>query len=311
MQIPARFLAPFLTYARLRQVPLPRIPEMAEYPEPLLADRFTVMPVEGFLAVLSAIVTHLPEEDLGLRVGRSMELAHIGIVYELSLRTASLQEALHYCHDYLRRSLPFALITLRERPACVEVSITMESPLLQRVLADFVVTLIARELAVLTGNAGDTAVEALHPGAYRVHFNTAGLLQKPRHYKGFYKGFETLLPAYLQLLEALQADHSFTSRVKQMALSMANPLLPDLAQTAAAFHLTPRTLQRRLRHEGGSFAAVREHLKRRMCHLLLHHDDYDLLEVSLLLGYAEPASFYHAYKKWYGRSPAKHRELEK
>lgn len=307
MQIPARFLAPFLTYARLRQVPVSRIPEMAEYPEPMLADRFTVMPVEGFLAVLSAIVTHLPGEDLGLRVGRSMELAHIGIVYELSLRTTSLQEALHYCHDYLRQSLPFAQITLQERPACVAISITLENPLLQQVLADFVVTLVARELAVLTGNAGGTVVEAVRPGAYCVHFNATGLPQKPRRYKGF----ETLLPAYLQLLEALQTDRSFTSRVKQMALSMANPSLPDLAQTAAAFHLTPRTLQRRLRQEGGSFAAVREHLKRRMCTLLLHHDDYDLLEVSLLLGYAEPASFYHAYKKWYGRSPAKHRKLEK
>lgn len=91
MQIPARFLAPFLTYARLRQAPVSRIPEMADYPEPMLADRFTAMPVEVFLAVLSAIVTHLPGEDLGLRVGRSMELAHIGIVYELSLRTTSLQ----------------------------------------------------------------------------------------------------------------------------------------------------------------------------------------------------------------------------
>lgn len=300
MQIPARFLAPFLAYARLRQVPVSRIPEMEDCPEPLLADRFTVMPVAQFLAVLSAIAAYLPEEDLGLQVGRGMELAHIGIVYQLSLKTTSLREALHYCHDYLRQSLPFAQIALQELPAFIEIRIELENPRLQRVLADFVATLVARELNVLTGHAERITVEAIGPGAYRIHFDAAYLPGKPRQYKGF----ETLLPAYLQLLEALQTDHSFTSRVKQMVLSMASPLLPDLAQTAAAFHLTPRTLQRRLRHEGGSFAAVREHLKRCLCDLLLRHHGYDLLDVSLLLGYAEPASFYHAYKKWYGCSPA-------
>lgn len=39
--------------------------------------------------------------------------------------------------------------------------------------------------------------------------------------------------------------------------------------------------------------------------MLLQHDNYPISVIAEILVYSEPASFIHAFKKWYGDAPLK------
>jgi AraC-like DNA-binding protein len=88
-------------------------------------------------------------------------------------------------------------------------------------------------------------------------------------------------------------------------LSMSDPKLPDIQSISDALYLTPRTLQRRLVQEELSYREITEGLKKQICSFLIRHDPYSISSLTYILGYAEPASFIHSFKKWYGDSPQK------
>ena len=79
-----------------------------------------------------------------------------------------------------------------------------------------------------------------------------------------------------------------------------------LAGTARALGLSTRTLQRRLNAEGTSFGAVSEALRREMSLAYLQRG-VPVAEVATLLGYADATAFHHAFRRWTGSSPSRHR----
>ena len=87
---------------------------------------------------------------------------------------------------------------------------------------------------------------------------------------------------------------------------------PDMVRAihervAAALAMSPRTLQRRLREEGTSYADLLDRFRHRMAVALLEDREIAIYEVAYLLGYAEPSTFYRAFRRWTGSSPREHR----
>jgi AraC-like DNA-binding protein len=82
---------------------------------------------------------------------------------------------------------------------------------------------------------------------------------------------------------------------------------PQLEAVADELATTPRTLQRTLREEGTSFAAVLETLRRGLALFYLAEPQMPVAQVALLLGFSEPAPFHRAFKRWTGTTPAKWR----
>ncbi|NMO19048.1 AraC family transcriptional regulator [Pyxidicoccus fallax] len=76
----------------------------------------------------------------------------------------------------------------------------------------------------------------------------------------------------------------------------------SFAAVARTLRLPPRTLQRRLSDEGQSYAGIVEALRRELAEVYLRRR-MSIAEVSFLLGYAEPAAFHRAFKRWWGTSP--------
>lgn len=84
-------------------------------------------------------------------------------------------------------------------------------------------------------------------------------------------------------------------------------LLPEGARmdaVARALGCSRQTLYRRLREERGTFEAVVEAVRRRLALRLLRDPGISVKEVAYRLGFAEPAAFSRAFKRWTGRSPA-------
>jgi AraC-like DNA-binding protein len=71
--------------------------------------------------------------------------------------------------------------------------------------------------------------------------------------------------------------------------------------------MSERTLQRRLQTEKTSFNELLEQARRTIACSYLADRKLAAYEVSFLLGYAEPATFFRAFKRWTGKTPLEYR----
>jgi AraC-like DNA-binding protein len=79
--------------------------------------------------------------------------------------------------------------------------------------------------------------------------------------------------------------------------------MPDIAAVAAGLAVSGRTLRRRLAAEGTSFRSLADEVRGALAEELLTTGSLSVEEVGRRLGYAEPASFTHAFSRWKGMSP--------
>ena len=103
-------------------------------------------------------------------------------------------------------------------------------------------------------------------------------------------------------LERLPQPTTVSERVREEVRRTLSGGDFSFAAVARALRQPPRTLQRRLAEEGQSYAGIVEALRRELAESYLRRR-MSIAEVSFLLGYAEPAAFHRAFKRWWGTSP--------
>ncbi|HEY1165998.1 MAG TPA: helix-turn-helix domain-containing protein [Chitinophaga sp.] len=317
MKILARHLNSFIAFARVRNIPVAAITEVMEHPPADWQDETATVEVADFRKVVSFIYNILKDELLGIHVGNFVHLQHLGAIYQISVKSTSVEEALFYCRTYLERTHPLVHVRMSTTDSITTIDLSIDDDLtpVHRIILEHMATLIAREIKAISGEDVDLVVTSPfyspeHPASWkkgpRFTVVFAGAVLKAGLKDNSHWGFDILIPAYLSLMEGLDPDTSFGNKVKLTALNMANPCLPDLPMIADAFNITPRTLQRRLAEEGTTYRRISEDLKRKICDLLIRHDRYAILDISHILGYSEPAAFIHSFKKWHGVPPRKH-----
>ncbi|MFC5920938.1 AraC family transcriptional regulator ligand-binding domain-containing protein [Neisseria weixii] len=82
---------------------------------------------------------------------------------------------------------------------------------------------------------------------------------------------------------------------------------PRLQAVADKLHLSPRTLQRRLRENGHSFNSLLDSIRHEMAHNLLMHSDLSITEIGFRLGFSDLSNFIRACHRWFGCTPLQHR----
>ena len=80
-----------------------------------------------------------------------------------------------------------------------------------------------------------------------------------------------------------------------------------LADVAARLHMSPRTLSRHLRGENTSFQRLLDGVRQDLVRGYLRNPAIAVYEVAFLLGYTEPSTFFRAFKRWSGQTPADYR----
>jgi AraC-like DNA-binding protein len=78
-------------------------------------------------------------------------------------------------------------------------------------------------------------------------------------------------------------------------------------RVAAAMRMSRRTLSRKLEHEGTSFTAVANNLRRETALAYVLDTRLPLTEVAFLLGFSHVESFHRAFKRWTGQTPISYR----
>jgi len=112
-----------------------------------------------------------------------------------------------------------------------------------------------------------------------------------------------LEPAFNKRLEDLTQDASFRDQVRAYLLEMLASGHYSMKHVASKLSVSDRTLQRRLRQEGMTFQGVLDELREELARHYLSTTDYTSAEISFLLGYEEPNSFFRAFRAWTGQTP--------
>lgn len=112
------------------------------------------------------------------------------------------------------------------------------------------------------------------------------------------------------LLAQLNAQPDFTRQVAALIRQRLVHGAPSTNDIAEALHVSERTLRRRLQAEGSGFQGLLDSIRHQQALLYLDDPQLTVLDIALLLGYAEPSAFTHAFKAWSGVSPQRHRRKQ-
>ena len=107
-------------------------------------------------------------------------------------------------------------------------------------------------------------------------------------------------------LDKLASNTSTSARVRRLLLERRHGF-PSLATTARLLRMTPRTLHRRLVAEGTAYRAIVEELRYRSAREHLEAGRISVEAIAYVLGYANPANFRRAFKRWAGMPPSVYR----
>jgi AraC-like DNA-binding protein len=101
------------------------------------------------------------------------------------------------------------------------------------------------------------------------------------------------------------------SLVEQVKLRLSQRLPAGQASAEAIadeLHMSPRTLQRKLRERGKTYRDVLEETRRELAEQYIQDPTVSINEITFLLGFSEPSSFTRAFRRWRGTSPTAYRD---
>jgi AraC-like DNA-binding protein len=110
-------------------------------------------------------------------------------------------------------------------------------------------------------------------------------------------------PELRRRLSEVDAASSMRHRVQSVLLETLPAGDGSMPRVARDLAVSTRTLQRRLREEGASFQEVLNATRERLARHYLTRSELPASEISFLLGYGDPRSFYRAFQAWTGTTP--------
>jgi AraC-like DNA-binding protein len=280
------------------------------------------IPVSRYYDVIETVADVLADPLLGVSYIEQVEPAAIDAVGFLAMASRTLGEAMHRIirhHRWITEGERFEL-DVTAGVACF--SYTPWGP--ARPAHAHAADMYAADCMVLTPRMTGSAVQVLSfqlahapladPGVYVQRlgalptFNAqrnewrlpAEVLERPMPHAD--PGLVQFFSTYLQARESSRGATADTRQQVRMLVCEALPeRVPTLAQLAQHLHTSERSLQRRLAAEGSSLAALVDEV-RRTRGLAYLEMQLPAAEVSMLLGYAEPAVFHRAFRRWTGQS---------
>jgi AraC-like DNA-binding protein len=110
------------------------------------------------------------------------------------------------------------------------------------------------------------------------------------------------------LLADLDSSKSVAGQVEARLLPILHTGEAGMDAVAASLGMSRQTLLRRLRAEGTAFAKVLDQLRQRLALSYLRRGKASINEIAYLVGFADPAAFSRAFKRWTGKTPGAARQ---
>ena len=115
--------------------------------------------------------------------------------------------------------------------------------------------------------------------------------------------WEFFEPELQRRLSELEAGTTVAERVRASLLELLPAGNGSMESVAAELAMSTRTLQRRLKGEGTTFQTILDTTRESLARHYLSESELSAGEISFLLGYEDPRSFYRAFRAWTGQTP--------
>jgi AraC-like DNA-binding protein len=288
------------------------------------------IPLARHLALWEAIAATPGTEDFGFWLGRAVDVRSLGVVGYAMQHAADVRGAFR-CLSRFQRLVNDVVSPIIEEVGDQVVFRRTEPPRVARIVPLSAatpvgtITLLAQlcglppervtpvEVAFQHARPANAAryAEVLRcpvsfgaPGL-RIVFPRA-LFDRPLQHAD--PGLFGYLERHAQQLESQLADtRTLAARVSHAVLETLDAGEPDQSAIAHRLALSERTLQRRLREEGTSFAALVDGLRHELARSYLDDPTLAVFEVAFLVGYSEPSAFNRAFRRWTRQTPGRYR----
>lgn len=279
------------------------------------------------LAQHLALWTHLSAQPRGLEIGDRLGLAGLGVVGYAMQHGATVRAALQWLDRFRAVVHPEVVPDVSTRPGpqgeLLVLSRPVPPPFAQ--LREPVHAQAAAIVSVLRALAGSDVrarfvayplPRPADPARHERWFGApvswggpllevafdAAILDRPLQ-RSDPRLFGYLAARAAELLAQLPREADVASRVRHEIGTLLAQGEPRADAVAGRLAMSARTLNRRLAEAGTTFAALLTEVRRERAALLLEDRSLSCSEVGFLLGYAEPATFFRAFKRWTGETP--------
>ncbi|MBF0238618.1 MAG: AraC family transcriptional regulator [SAR324 cluster bacterium] len=275
------------------------------------------------LCLLQNIWELTQDRGIGIEAGSYLQPLVHGFVGYAAVSSATLADAIQVMIKYAKirsRDLQAHLLIVEDR-AIIRVETRITPPHLRKMVLDLMLSGTYHNLQALLGKLMEEV---------EVHFSYEAAAPLPLYYKKLKADLrfgcefnQILFPArYLsqalsthnptiaeaalsrcnRILESIKHEENLSSKIRQLLLQTPE-LFPSQEEIAGMLNITPRTLRRKLRLEGTSYRELLDEIRKDFAISYIKTSHWSIEEISYLLGFQEPASFSHAFKRWTGTSP--------
>ncbi|MCY1075068.1 AraC family transcriptional regulator [Archangium lansingense] len=327
IQISARLALPQLVLARRRGLDETALCQEAGLDCSLLREPEARIPLSSFEALMEALASRVKEPTLGLELAREFTLEAYGVSGLVLMASPTLREGFERAFRYQRLWEDFERLTLEPCEGGGSIRFLSHEPRrpIHRVLAECILAellLTTRALTTMPVRPLWVHFEHEPPPDSSAHedffgipvsfgastteiaFSNATLDLPLTHANALFLSF------FEQQAKAKVEQLPSTSQLSEQVRTVLRGALgggdSSLVAVAAKLHMSPRSLQRRLKEEGTRYEALLDGLRRELAKVYLDKR-LSIAEVSYLLGYANPTVFHRAFKRWTGQSPEHYR----
>ncbi len=286
------------------------------------------------LAVVNDITKLFTDPLLGLKIGSRVTFTAYGTYAMLVMTAPNFTDAIKTAVQFQALSLLFSSMTSHVEDDYIELRYAMPSvdEKLRSFVADrdligtylFVQQFFEQAACYLDGvGVARPRPEGKYLAEYRQYFGLNvefdqpyNWLRMPRHCMTMEMKHGNKLAHQVyraQASEIIKSLYSVTDDIlmqSRLILSNYERDFPTMSKLAAMFSMSERTFRRKLEEKGSSYRELLDEQLKDRCFSLLDERVASVQVLSERLGYAEPASFLRAFKRWTGKTPRQYLKAE-
>jgi AraC-like DNA-binding protein len=289
-----------------------------------LDDRNDRLSFAEYERVQHAALAVSGDEALGLHMGEQLSAAAFDVLGHLTEHAASLRQSIEAIMRYSRvfSEAPSSALCEEGETASIRFNFRHGSAFSARLPAELAMSGLLRLLRLFAGPAANARRVCFEyePPPHRDEYTRifAGSECFGQSYTGIdfdrawlertqlYENPELYTALQTQAERALgrvQRELNLVDRVHEHLTSYEPAQMPAMDDVARHFDMSARSLRRRLSAEGASYKALLERALATIAKRLLENPRMSIQQTADAMGFATPASFHRAFKRWTGLTP--------
>lgn len=287
---------------------------------------------EQFQAFIHHLLQQSGDPLFGLKSSEYVQPGSYSVLGYIVMSCATLGEAIERIQPYEKLVGDMGITTLEPEGDCILVRwhCAYPQPQVRAQMIDNVLASWVTYARWLCHDPGATPIEirfehSLRQPEHRAHYERlfgcplkfdqpqSAILISPEHMELPLRQPDQALRRTLedhaqsQILTLADTDANLVIRVRNTIRHLLRAGVSNMDLVAEKLHITPRTLQRRLKQQGLSYQQLRDEIRLELAEDYLLNTNLSIAEIATLLGFAEPRSFHRSFKGWTGLPPGDYR----